>query len=116
MARFWGKEGASAGLVLLVSLEALGYALFWMRSYPGEFPLRQILSKLPKSLLLSLMSGLLALDITESLSGSSLSRLVLGGAAAVTFYLVAGMAWGLEELDPVRQKLSRLSSRLIKRG
>ncbi len=116
MARFWGKEGASAGLVLLVSLEALGYALFWMRSYPGEFPLRQILSKLPKPLLLSLMSGLLDLDVTESLSGSSLSRLVLGGAAAVAFYLAAGMAWGLEELDPVRQKLSRLSSRLLKRG
>jgi putative peptidoglycan lipid II flippase len=117
LAHFWGKDGASAGLVLLVGLEALGYAAFWMRSYPGEFPWRQILSKLPKPLLLSVMTGLLALDVTENLSGaSSIFRLALAGTAAVAFYLVAGISWGLEELEPVRKKAAQLTSRLSRRA
>ncbi len=108
MTRTMGQDGASGGLNLLVGLEALGYLIFWMKLYPGELPWRSVLARLPKPLLLTVAAALVARGLSVILPGSALLRLCIAGGAAGAFYLLAGLAWGLDELAPIANKLSRL--------
>jgi putative peptidoglycan lipid II flippase len=107
-----GKSGASLGLVLLVGLEAVGFLAFWMRLFPGEFSPRDLLGKAWRSVVLSLLAGALALAC-HRLPLPALLRLGAGCALGGGFYLSAGLRLGLEELAPVRQKLSRLLRRIL---
>jgi len=106
----WGKSGASAGLVLLVALEAVGFVVFWKRTYPGEFSIGPVLAKARLSLFLALAAGAVAYA-AHFLPLPALLRLCLGFGAGGSLYLSAGLGLGLEELDPVRQKLSNLLGR-----
>lgn len=114
LTRAWGKEGASAGLVVLVTLEAVGFLAFWMRRFPGELSLRPLLRPAGLALGLSALAGLLAWSLHFA-PVPALVRLAGGGIAGTAFYLVAGLALGLEELGPVREKLRRLTARLDRR-
>ncbi len=106
-----GKEGASMGLVLLVSLEAVGFLCYWLWMFPGELSLRECLARLPLPLLLSCLAGAVAWAVATHLHAPALVRLATGGTAGAALYLGLGMAFGLTGLEALRSKIGRLKMR-----